>query len=76
MVLKELIKISSQHGGSWFHIKQGLLEEGASIEFAEQFLVFLRSELNKKHSDCCVELYDAFVEYGEEYVKAWMLILT
>ncbi|MCG9657612.1 hypothetical protein [Vibrio mediterranei] len=69
------IGIATQHGGSWYHIRIALINEGASNSFADYFVGFMKSTLNSKHSERCKYIYDVFVDYGECAAKMAILLL-
>lgn len=76
MTTREKVKIYTQHGGSWFHLKRELINEGMSHEFADYFIDRIRTELSQEHSESCVIAYDMWAaNKNEKEAKLSMVLL-
>lgn len=65
MTLEKRIEVYTTHGGAWAHLKQRLLQEGASESFAEAFISFMCRELGAQHSERCLSIYEMWQSEGE-----------
>lgn len=69
----DYIKTYTQHGGSWFHLKEMLIADGMSNSDAEHFISHYNKKLSIENSESALLVYETWLE-GTSDIRVGNLI--